>query len=200
MKSLGVDVVIVDIEDALKELAEQQPQSVGLDVQSLGVEAAVSIASELNAEFPEMLVLLLSPSAVAIDGDLQVELSVTNSRWITHLNLPPAEVLIEILNAYIQSQKNRAVQTAAGLSGLLTPQQHRVMQLVASGSSNASIARTCGISTKAVERTISSASKLMHVAPASAETNHRVTTVNRYLSVIHNSDAERGAPDLIARN
>ena len=42
---------------------------------------------------------------------------------------------------------------------------------------------------KAVERTISAASKLLEVTPASTTTNHRVNAANKYLRALFYSDS-----------
>jgi len=55
---------------------------------------------------------------------------------------------------------------------------------MSTGLSNAAIGRQCGISTKAVERTIAAASKLLNVEAASAETNHRVNAAMKYLKAM----------------
>jgi DNA-binding NarL/FixJ family response regulator len=63
------------------------------------------------------------------------------------------------------------------------------MRLMALGGSNSEIAKECNVSEKAVERTVSAASKLLEVIPASSATNHRVNAANKYLKALFYSEA-----------
>jgi DNA-binding NarL/FixJ family response regulator len=77
-------------------------------------------------------------------------------------------VLTELESVYkgraqLDSSLLEEALTESNYQGLLSPQQHRVMRLMASGMSNAAIGRECGISAKAVERTIAAASTLLDV-------------------------------------
>ena len=113
--------------------------------------------------------------------------------WLNEPSRNPSVVLSEILRAFngLQQIRPSFLETAideTNFAGLLSPHQHRVMRLMSLGGSNSEIAHECKTTEKAVERTISAASKLLEVTPASTTTNHRVNAANKYLRTLFYAD------------
>lgn len=190
-----VDTRVIDSEEIAGNIESFHPDVVILDVDSLRYFNALTIALDMRKIDSAQVVVFMSERAnpVLVKEGMVAALW-SRAYWLNQPSRNPAMVLPEILQAFNGKQQlNPAVLEAAIDNtthfGLLSPQQHRVMRLMALGGSNASIARNCSLSIKAVERTIATASKLLEVEPASADTNHRVKAANRYLNLMLFADS-----------
>lgn len=177
---------VVDAEEVAVETKNFKPDVVVLDIDSLRHAGALNVALEIRNSFPEIVIVFMSEGANPIlikEGILAALWS--NAYWLNQPSRYPALVYPEILRAFNgKKQLNPQVLEAAANEtkhlGLLSPQQHRVMRLVATGASNSKISKECRLTIKAVERTIASASKLLEVEASSVDTNHRVNAANKY--------------------
>ena len=177
---------VVDAADVVREMDSFDPDVVVLDVDSLRHTGALQLALDIRNKYPEKVLVFMSEGVNPIlvkEGMLSALWS--NAYWLNQPSRYPALVFPEILRALNgKKQLNTEVLEAAVNEtknlGLLSPQQHRVMRLVAMGASNAKIALDCRLTVKAVERTIAAASKLMEVETSSPDTNHRVNAANKY--------------------
>ncbi|MEY2634668.1 MAG: hypothetical protein RIS75_608 [Actinomycetota bacterium] len=169
------------------------PSIIVLDLDAFDNISALRVALEIRTSRPNQLMIFMSehsPTALIRDG-MQAAV-INHSYWLEKPSRSSDNVLQEILQAYHEMKPKKNVtppQTAKADTEFskLSPQQHRVMRLLAIGYSNAYIASECRISVKAAERTISSASKLLEVTPASKETNHRVNAALKYLFTVNPS-------------
>lgn len=190
-----VDTRIVDSEEIVDNLESFHPDVVILDVDSLHYFNALTIALDMRKIDPAQVVVFMSEriNPVLVKEGMVAALW-SRAYWLNQPSRNPVMVLPAILRAFNgKPQLNPSVLEAAlnDMTHLrqLSSQQHRVMRLMALGGSNASIARDCNLSVKAVERTIATASKLLEVEPASADTNHRVRAANRYLNLMLFADS-----------
>ncbi len=190
-----LDTQVVDSELALEKILEFQPDVAILDLDSMRRVDALTIALEIRKSLPNQVIIFMAGKANPIfvrEGMLSALWD--RAYWLNEPSRNPSVVLSEILRAFNGLQQIRpsfleAAIDETNFAGLLSPHQHRVMRLMALGGSNAEIARECKVSEKAVERTISAASKLLEVIPASTATNHRVNAANKYLRALFYSDA-----------
>ncbi len=190
-----LDTQVVDSELALEKILEFQPDVAILDLDSMRRVDALTIALKIRKSLPNQVIIFMAGKANPIfvrEGMLSALWD--RAYWLNEPSRNPSVVLSEILRAFNGLQQIRpsfleAAIDETNFAGLLSPHQHRVMRLMALGGSNAEIARECKVSEKAVERTISAASKLLEVIPASTATNHRVNAANKYLRALFYSDA-----------
>ena len=190
-----LDTQVVDSELALEKILEFQPDVAILDLDSMRRVDALTIALKIRKLLPNQVIIFMAGKANPIfvrEGMLSALWD--RAYWLNEPSRNPSVVLSEILRAFNGLQQIRpsfleAAIDETNFAGLLSPHQHRVMRLMALGGSNAEIARECKVSEKAVERTISAASKLLEVIPASTATNHRVNAANKYLRALFYSDA-----------
>ena len=190
-----LDTQVVDSELALEKILEFQPDVAILDLDSMRRVDALTIALKIRKSLPNQVIIFMAGKANPIFVRVGM-LSALCDRayWLNAPSRNPSVVLSEILRAFNGLQQIRPSLLEAAIdetnfAGLLSPHQHRVMRLMALGGSNAEIARECKVSEKAVERTISAASKLLEVIPASTATNHRVNAANKDLRALFYSDA-----------
>jgi len=191
----SLETKVVDFANAIPHVAEFKPDVVIFDMDSMRKIDALNTALEIRKLFPDQFIIFMAESA----NPILVREGLISTLWYRAfwLNEPtrnPSTVLSEILRAYnglqqIHPSFLEATVSETAYYGLLSPQQHRVMRLMAMGGSNHEIASECKISEKAVERTISAASKLLDVEPSSAATNHRVNAANKYLRAVFYSDS-----------
>lgn len=168
-------------------LVDFNPEVVLIDMDSLRRSDAMSAALAIRKEKKHLTIIFMSERenpAMAKEGILAALYE--HSYWLNKPFREPAIVLSEISRAVesgVQLNETllEAIVNEAAYHGLLSPQQHRVMRLMTNGLSNAAIARECGLTEKAVERTIATASNLLNVEPASADTNRRVNAVMTYM-------------------
>ena len=190
-----LDAQVLDSDTALEIICEFQPDVAILDLDSMRKVDALTIALDIRKSSPDQVIIFMAGKANPIfvrEGMLSALWD--RAYWLNEPSRSPAIVLSEILRAYNGLQQIRpsfleAAITETNFAGLLSPHQHRVMRLMALGGSNSEIAKECNVSEKAVERTISAASKLLEVIPASSATNHRVNAANKYLRALFYSEA-----------
>jgi len=190
-----LDTQVLDSDTALEKICEFQPDVAILDLDSMRKVDALTIALDIRKSLPDQVIIFMAGKANPIfvrEGMLSALWD--RAYWLNEPSRSPAIVLSEILRAYNGLQQIRpsfleAAITETNFAGLLSPHQHRVMRLMALGGSNSEIAKECNVSEKAVERTVSAASKLLEVIPASSATNHRVNAANKYLKALFYSEA-----------
>ena len=190
-----LETKVVDFAHAIEHVKTFKPDVILFDMDSLRKIDALNVAVEIRKLIPTQFVIFMAEHA----NPVLVREGIISALWdrAFWLNEPtrnPSTVLAEILRAFNGKQQLHpsfleAAVTENTYYGLLSPQQHRVMRLMAVGGSNHEISVECNISEKAVERTISAASKLLEVEPASPETNHRVNAANKYLRAVYYSDS-----------
>ncbi len=186
---------VFDSEVAVEKIKEFSPDVVILDLDSMRRVDALTVALEIRKSFPQQVIIFMAGKANPIfvrEGMLSALWD--RAYWLNEPSRNPSVVLSEILRAFNGLQQIRPSFLEAAIdetnyAGLLSPHQHRVMRLMALGGSNSEIARACKVSEKAVERSISAASKLLEVTPASTTTNHRVNAANKYLRALFYSDS-----------
>lgn len=196
-----LDSRVVDAEDVEQSLAEYKPDVVILDVDSLRHANALDVALSVREQFPHQVIVFSSDRAnpVLVKEGMVAALW-SRAYWLNQPSKHHAHVLPEIRWAFHGKKplKSKVLEHPADEPthiGRLTPQQHRVMRLMSMGASNSKIAKDCKMTTKAVERTIAAASKLLEVEPSSPDTNHRVIAAMVYRrSVLFNDVLESEAP------
>jgi DNA-binding NarL/FixJ family response regulator len=174
-------------EDLLAELKDFAPDVVLINMDSLRRNDALTAALAVRTMVEDTTVIFISErenSALTKEG--MVAALYSHSYWLNGPCRDPNTVLGEIQRAVSGGKQTdphflEDALTETNYLGLLSPQQHRVMRLMSTGLSNSAIGQEVGISTKAVERTIATASKLLNVEPVSADTNHRVNAAMKYL-------------------
>ncbi|MBI3429110.1 MAG: response regulator transcription factor [Actinobacteria bacterium] len=178
--------LVIDSDEVATALESFQPDVVVLDVDSLRHLDALNVAVEIRAIRPGQVIIFGSdhPNPVLVKEGM-IAAVWSRAYWLNEPSKNPGVVLQEIRRAFKggKSLNPLVLETAFTQSrhvGRLTPQQHRVMRLMSNGGSNSAIAKECGITVKAVERTISTASRLLDVTPSTKETNHRVNAAMRY--------------------
>ncbi len=186
-KEYSLKTMVLTQEEALGAIPDFKPDVVLFDMDSLRRTDALTAALGIRTTYPDLVIIFISERdnpAIAKEG--LVSAMYTHGYWLNRPCREPAIVLGEIARALeggkqLSTSLLEDVLTEHTYQGLLSPQQHRVMRLMSAGLSNAAIGVECKITTKAVERTIAAASKLLHVEPASPKTNHRVNATMKYL-------------------
>ena len=181
-----LDSLVVDTDEVTKSLSTYKPDVVILDVDSLHHSNALDVAIKVREQYPHQVIVFSSDRAnpVLVKEGMVAALW-SRAYWLNQPTKHHAHVLPEIRWAFhgkkpLNSKVLEHAATETSHIGRLTPQQHRVMRLMALGASNAKIARDCKMTPKAVERTIAAASKLLEVPPSSPDTNHRVMAAMIY--------------------
>lgn len=181
-----LDSLVVDTDEVAESLSKYKPDVVILDVDSLRHSNALDVAISVREQYPHQVIVFSSDKAnpVLVKEGMVAALW-SRAYWLNQPTKHHAHVLLEIRWAFHGKKplNSKVLEHAADETshvGRLTPQQHRVMRLMALGASNAKIARDCNMTPKAVERTIAAASKLLEVEPSSPETNHRVKAAMVY--------------------
>lgn len=190
----NVNTVIIDSDELSASLASFNPDVVIIDVDSLRHLVAINIASDIRARNPSQIIIFASdhPNPVLVKEGM-IAAVWSRAYWLNEPSKSPGVVLSEIKRAFKGGKSLNPEVLEAAFSesrhlGLLSPQQHRVMRLMSSGYSNSKIASECGMTVKAVERTIAAASRLLEVAPLSKDTNHRVNAALNYRQSMHFAD------------
>lgn len=186
----SVTTLVEPLDKALKEIQIFDPQIVLLDMDSLRRGDALGIALATRRAHPNLVIIFMSErdtTAMAKEG--MVSALYHHSYWLREPGREATTVLHEISRAYggakqIDESLLETTLTESHHHGLLSPQQHRVLRLMASGLSNSAIGQECQISTKAAERTIAMAAKLLGIDSSSPRINPRVMTSITYLKVM----------------
>lgn len=183
----SIKAEVVSTDNFLEKAEKFGPDLILIDMDSLRRTDALSSALELRQNFEDVPVIFMSErDNPTLTKEGLVAALYNNCYWLNKPCRSPKIVLAELESAYkgkaqLDSSLLEQALTESNYQGLLSPQQHRVMRLMSAGLSNAAIGRECGISAKAVERTIASASNLLDVEPASELSNRRVTAAMKYL-------------------
>ena len=182
--------LVVDGDEVLESLSSFQPDVVILDVDSLRYAVALETAIKIREQNSDQVVMFSSdrPSPILVKEGILAALW-SRAYWLNRPSKNPTFVLPEIQKAFngkmpLDSQVLEGAAKETSHVGRLTPQQHRVMRLMCLGASNAKIGRECKMTTKAVERTISAASKFLGIESASPDINHRVLAAITYRRLV----------------
>ena len=182
----NLSTIIVDLAEVSTVLKSFEPDVVVVDVDSLRHIGAINVAIEIRAVNPEQVIIFGSdhPNPILVKEGLMAALW-SRAYWLNEPSKNPGVILQEIRRAFSggKSLNPEVLQTALSESrhmARLTPQQHRVMRLLSDGFSNSKIAIECGITGKAVERTIVAASRILEVTSSTEDFNHRVKAANAY--------------------
>ena len=185
-ENLKLDSLVIDTDEVAKTLVSYKPDVVILDVDSLRHSHALDVAISIREQNPDQVIMFSSDRAnpVLVKEGIVAALW-SRAYWLNQPSKNSSLVLPEILRAFngnkpLNPQVLESAASETSHVGRLSPQQHRVMRLMALGASNAKIGRECKITTKAVERTIATASKLLEVQASSPDTNHRVMAAMTY--------------------
>lgn len=178
--------LVIDADEVAATMSSYRPDVVILDADSLRHFNALDVAIKIREHHPDQVIMFSSNRAIPVlvkEGIIAALWS--RAYWLNQPSKNSNLVLPEIERAFGGNKPlNPAVLESAASEtshmGRLSPQQHRVMRLMAFGASNAKIGTECKMTTKAVERTISAASKLLEVPASSPDTNHRVMAATAY--------------------
>jgi DNA-binding NarL/FixJ family response regulator len=181
-----LESLVIDADEVAATLNTYQPDIVILDVDSLQHAQAIDVAMVIREQNSELVIMFGSDRVNPIlvkEGMLAALWS--RAYWLNQPSKNPTLVIAEIQRAFSGKKPlhQHVLESAASETshiGRLTPQQHRVMRLMALGASNAKIGREYNMTTKAVERTISAASILLGVESSTPDNNHRVLTAITY--------------------
>jgi len=190
-----IETLVVDADDALGHIDNFHPDVIILDYDSLLFSDALAIAIAIRERDDNQLIIFISEmmNPVLVNEGMVAPLW-TRANWINQPSRNPAMILPEIARAFNGAHRTKSPVLQSAIKdvtqfGLLSPQQHRVMRLLAMGGSNSAIAQECKLTIKAVERTIATASKLLEVDAASEDTNHRVKAAIRYVKLMLFADS-----------
>lgn len=181
-----VEPLVIDTDEVASSMRTFKPDVVILDVDSLRYVNALDVAIGIREHDPDQVIMLSSDRSnpVLVKEGIVAALW-SRAYWLNQPSKHLSFVLPEIQRAFDgkmplnpQVLENAASETSP--VGRLSPQQHRVMRLMSLGASNARIGRECKMTTKAVERTISAASKLLAVEASTPDVNHRVLAALTY--------------------
>lgn len=173
--------------DLFKEVAtEFRPDIILIDVDSMRHREALELAHKIQKLASDQIIIFLSDLVNPIHIKEGMCAAIwSRAHWLNQPSRKPELVIPAMLRA-LKGQKQlnpevlESANQLASQIGLLSPQQHRVMQAMSRGESNSKIAKECHLTPKAVERTIAAASKLLGVSGASADVNPRVMASNLY--------------------
>ena len=181
-----VESLVIDTDEIHLSMRTFKPDLVILDVDSIHHANALDVAIGIREQNPEQVIMFSSDRSnpVLVKEGIVAALW-SRAYWLNQPTKHPSLVLPEIHRAFSGNKplNPHVLESAASETshvGRLSPQQHRVMRLMSLGASNSKIGRECKMTTKAVERTISAASKLLEVEASSAEINHRVLAAMTY--------------------
>ena len=185
-----VTSIVRSLDNALPTIATFNPQVVLFDMDSLRRNDALAIALTIRRDHRDLTIIFMSErdtTAMAKEG--MVSALYHHAYWLRQPSREAKIVLGEISRVLVGANQlsESLLEDALKEShhqGLLAPQQHRVMRLMASGLSNSAIGLECHISTKAVERTIAKALNLLGVQSTSPNINPRVMAAMTYLKVM----------------
>jgi DNA-binding NarL/FixJ family response regulator len=180
------ETLVIDVDEVSVTMTTYEPDVVILDVDSLRLARALDLAIQIRGQNPEEVIMFCSErvNPILVKEGMVAALW-SRAYWLNQPSLHPHHVLPEIQRAFSGKKllNSEVLETAASETsyvGRLSPQQHRVMRLMSLGASNVKIGRECMMTTKAVERTISAASKLLEVEASTPDTNHRVMAAMAY--------------------
>ena len=194
LESAGLTVVSVaaDAVDLVRQASEHQPDVVITDIQMPpgraddGLRAAV----EIRRRFPAMGVIVLSQF---LEDRFVLDLVGERADGVGYLlkeRVADRTTLLEAVRNVAAGHSALDHDVIARLVGRrraasplddLTPQEGRVLALMAEGRSNAAIADALAVTVPTVERHVSGIFTKLGLLPSDAENHRRVVAVLRYL-------------------
>jgi len=171
--------------DAKRAFIRGDHDAVVLDV-SLGPGPnGFDLADALRSQVPHVAIVFLTNLPDSRFAERDPKGLPGGVAYLRKSSLSDVDSLIEALDSTLRGQGSGALRQdndPGRPMGGLTRKQIAVLRLAATGMSNQQIADNRGVSVKAVEDTISRASKVLDIDTA-AEGNLRVAAVRRFLAV-----------------
>jgi DNA-binding NarL/FixJ family response regulator len=194
LESAGLAVVgaAVDAVDLVRQAQDHRPDIVITDIQMPpgrgddGLRAAV----EIRRRFPDMGVIVLSQF---LEDRFVLDLVGERADGVGYLlkeRVADRTTLLEAVRSVAAGQSALDHDVIARLVGRrraasplddLTPQESRVLALMAEGRSNTAIADALAVTVPTVERHVSGIFTKLGLLPSEAENHRRVVAVLRYL-------------------
>jgi DNA-binding NarL/FixJ family response regulator len=194
LESAGLAVVgaAVDAADLVRQAQDHRPDIVITDIQMPpgrgddGLRAAV----EIRRRFPDMGVIVLSQF---LEDRFVLDLVGERADGVGYLlkeRVADRTTLLEAVRSVAAGQSALDRDVIARLVGRrrvasplddLTPQERRVLALMAEGRSNTAIADGLAVTVPTVERHVSGIFTKLGLLPSEAENHRRVVAVLRYL-------------------
>ena len=178
LQALGFSVVGLcsNAEEALIAVKRTSVGVVLLDLDLGPGPSGVDIAHALRGVSPNIGIVLLTTFTDPRLRDPHERSLPKGSRYLVKTQLDDPEVLRSVIIDALRSPVKESVSAREGLS--LTALQLEVLRLVAAGMSNTEIAKTQGVTDKAVERTVQ---RVIEALGVSNETgNKRVLLARAY--------------------
>ena len=171
--------------DAKRAFSRGDHDAVVLDV-SLGPGPnGFDLADALRAQAPHLAVVFLTNLPDSRFAERDPKGLPGGVAYLRKSSLSDVDALIEALDSTLRGRESGVLRQDSDPTrpmGGLTRKQIAVLRLAASGMSNQQIADNRGVSVKAVEDTISRASKVLDI-DTTEEGNLRVAAVRRFLAV-----------------
>jgi DNA-binding NarL/FixJ family response regulator len=191
----NLKVVVLDHEKVLEQGLDFANSVLILDLDSMHKLDALNLALQIRKSKRKYIIMFMSanPIPVIVREGMLAALE-EKAFWLKKPAHNGQNALKEIIRVAAGDVIDDFIFIETIISensylGLLSPHQHRVMRLMSVGQSNSEIAKSCKITSKAAERTISKASKLIGVPVSSSANNHRVLAANKYLFLLFNVDS-----------
>jgi DNA-binding NarL/FixJ family response regulator len=194
LESAGLTVVGVaaDAVDLVRQADEHQPDVVITDIQMPpgGADDGLRAAVEIRRRFPAMGVIVLSQF---LEDRFVLDLVGERADGVGYLlkeRVADRTTLLDAVRTVAAGQSALDRDVIARLVGRrraesplddLTPQERRVLALMAEGRSNTAIADTLTVTVPTVERHVSGIFTKLGLLPSEAEHHRRVVAVLRYL-------------------
>lgn len=171
--------------DAKRSFSRGDHDAVVLDI-SLGPGPnGFDLADALRAQAPHLAVVFLTNLPDSRFAERDPRGLPSGVAYLRKSSLSDVDALIEALDSTLRGRESGVLRQDSDPTrpmGGLTRKQIAVLRLAASGMSNQQIADNRGVSVKAVEDTISRASKVLNI-DTTEEGNLRVAAVRRFLAV-----------------
>jgi DNA-binding NarL/FixJ family response regulator len=194
LESAGLTVVgvAVDAVDLVRQAQDHQPDVVITDIQMPpgGADDGLRAAVEIRRRFPAMGVIVLSQF---LEDRFVLDLVGDRADGVGYLlkeRVADRTMLLEAVRSVAAGQSALDRDVIARLVGRrraasplddLTPQEGRVLALMAEGRSNAGIADALTVTVPTVERHVGGIFTKLGLLPSEAESHRRVVAVLRYL-------------------
>ena len=191
-----IDVVSAsaDHDELLQAIDEQRPDVVLTDIRMppTNTDEGIRLARELRQSHPNIGVVVLSQHAEPLYAVALLEGGSDRRAYLLKERLKDEGELARALHEVAEGGSvvdphivERLVGAQSGSAGSrvdkLTPREREILAMIAEGRSNAAIARSLFITTRAVERHINAIFSRLELAE-SAESNRRVQAVLVYLA------------------
>jgi DNA-binding NarL/FixJ family response regulator len=191
----SLKVIVLDHEKMLEHRLDFANSVVIFDLDSMHKLDALNLALQIRKSNRKCIIVFMSAnSKPVIVREGMIAALEENAFWLKEPARNGQNALSEIIRVVSGDFTEEFIFIESIISetsylGLLSPHQHRVMRLMSVGLSNSEIAKSCKITAKAAERTISKSSKLIGVPASSSANNHRVLSANKYLFLLFNIDS-----------